>query len=104
MLAEQLTSLLAGKGLSKEPKAAAPAPAPAPAGANGHVNSATTLHEEVVKAQTAGAMGATIFAKILRREIPATILHEDEISMAFTDINPQAPKHALVIPKRCIST
>lgn len=40
-----------------------------------------------------------IFAKILRKEIPATILYEDEYALAFPDINPQAPVHVLVIPK-----
>lgn len=40
-----------------------------------------------------------IFAKILRKEIPAKILYEDEYALAFPDINPQAPVHVLVIPK-----
>lgn len=40
-----------------------------------------------------------IFARILRREIPATRLYEDEFALAFSDINPQAPTHILVIPK-----
>ena len=40
-----------------------------------------------------------IFAKILRREIPATILYEDDFALAFADIAPAAPTHALVIPK-----
>ena len=40
-----------------------------------------------------------IFAKILRREIPATPVYEDEFAYAFPDINPQAPTHILVIPK-----
>ncbi|PTS78148.1 histidine triad nucleotide-binding protein [Sphingomonas sp. HMWF008] len=40
-----------------------------------------------------------IFAKILRGEIPATRLYEDDFALAFPDINPQAPKHILVIPK-----
>lgn len=40
-----------------------------------------------------------IFARILRGEIPARKVHEDEWSLAFHDINPQAPTHVLVIPK-----
>lgn len=40
-----------------------------------------------------------IFAKILRKEIPAKIIYEDEYALAFPDISPQAPVHVLVIPK-----
>ena len=40
-----------------------------------------------------------IFAKILRGEIPATRLYEDDFALAFPDINPQSPTHILVIPK-----
>ncbi|WP_440054755.1 histidine triad nucleotide-binding protein [Pseudoalteromonas sp. T1lg65] len=46
----------------------------------------------------------TIFTKIINREIPAEILYEDEKALAFKDINPQAPFHALVIPKTAIAT
>jgi len=42
---------------------------------------------------------ANIFARILRREIPAKLVHEDDFALAFHDINPQAPVHVLVIPK-----
>ena len=45
----------------------------------------------------------TIFSKIIAREIPATILYEDERALAFQDIHPAAPFHALVIPKRPIT-
>lgn len=41
----------------------------------------------------------TIFEKMLRKEIPANILFEDETVMAIHDIDPQAPKHILLIPK-----
>ncbi len=44
----------------------------------------------------------TIFSKIIRREIPANIIYEDDLALAFTDINPQAPVHILVIPKKPI--
>lgn len=44
----------------------------------------------------------TIFGKILRGEIPADVVWDDIHCMAFRDINPQAPHHILVIPKRYI--
>ena len=44
-----------------------------------------------------------IFAKILRKEIPADVVHEDEHCLAFRDIQPQAPTHVLVIPKQPIA-
>jgi histidine triad (HIT) family protein len=43
---------------------------------------------------------ASIFTKIITREIPAEILFEDDLCLAFRDINPQAPTHFLVIPKK----
>ena len=43
---------------------------------------------------------STIFTKIIRREIPADIVFEDDEVLAFRDINPVAPVHILVIPKR----
>ena len=47
-------------------------------------------------------MSDTIFSKIIRREIPANIVYEDDLALAFTDINPAAPTHILVIPKKPI--
>jgi histidine triad (HIT) family protein len=44
----------------------------------------------------------TIFERIIAREIPADIVYEDEHCLAFRDINPQAPVHALLVPKRVI--
>lgn len=44
-------------------------------------------------------MGETIFAKIIRKEIPADIVYESDTVLAFRDINPQAPVHILIIPK-----
>ena len=44
----------------------------------------------------------TIFSKIIRREIPADIVYEDELAIAFRDVSPQAPIHILVIPKKPI--
>ena len=49
-------------------------------------------------------MAETIFDKIISKEIPADILYEDELALAFKDINPQAPTHFLVIPKKQIAT
>ncbi|WP_338516361.1 histidine triad nucleotide-binding protein [Alteromonas gracilis] len=49
-------------------------------------------------------MADTIFTKIINKEIPADILYEDELALAFKDINPQAPLHFLVIPKKAIAT
>ena len=44
----------------------------------------------------------SIFAKIVAKEIPAKILYEDELAMSFVDVNPVAPTHFLVIPKKPI--
>lgn len=55
---------------------------------------------EVDKAkQATKTYGPTIFDKIIGKEIPADIIYEDDLSLAFNDINPQAPIHFLVIPK-----
>lgn len=47
-------------------------------------------------------MNKTIFQKIIDREIPAKLAHEDEHCIAIHDINPQAPVHVLIIPKKLI--
>ncbi|MBD3420011.1 MAG: HIT domain-containing protein [Chitinivibrionales bacterium] len=46
----------------------------------------------------------TIFSKIIRREIPADIVYEDESVVAFKDIHPKAPQHILIIPRKIIPT
>ena len=46
----------------------------------------------------------SIFTKIINKEIPADILYEDELCLAFRDINPRAPTHFLVIPKKEIES
>ena len=46
----------------------------------------------------------TIFSKIINKEIPATIVYEDDEILAFEDVNPKAPIHILIIPKKEIST
>jgi len=49
-------------------------------------------------------MSETLFSKIIRREIPADIVYEDDHVLGFRDINPQAPLHVLFIPKQPIAT
>ena len=48
--------------------------------------------------------GKTIFKRIIDKEIPAKIAYEDELCLAFHDVNPQAPTHVLVIPKKEIAS
>ncbi|HEY9446974.1 MAG TPA: histidine triad nucleotide-binding protein [Burkholderiales bacterium] len=43
---------------------------------------------------------STLFTKIINREVPAQIVYEDELCLAFRDINPQAPTHVLIVPKK----
>lgn len=47
-------------------------------------------------------MSKTIFERISAKEIPASIVYEDDQVVAFRDINPQAPTHVLVVPRRAI--
>ncbi|KAM7234516.1 hypothetical protein CapIbe_014674 [Capra ibex] len=61
------------------------------------------MADEIAKAQVARPGGDTIFGKIIRKEIPAKIIYEDDQCLAFHDISPQAPTHFLVIPKKYIS-
>lgn len=49
-------------------------------------------------------MSEDLFLKIIDREIPADIIHEDDDVIAFKDINPQAPLHVLIVPKQRIRT
>ena len=49
-------------------------------------------------------MSDTIFSKIIAREIPADIVYETDQVLAFKDINPQAPVHVLIVPKKPIAT
>ena len=46
----------------------------------------------------------TIFSKIIRKEIPADIVYQDDLVTAFRDINPKAPTHILIIPNTIIPT
>ena len=45
-----------------------------------------------------------LFCRIVRREIPAKVVHEDEQTLAFRDIDPKAPTHVLVIPKTHVAS
>jgi histidine triad (HIT) family protein len=47
-------------------------------------------------------MADTLFSKIINREIPADIVYEDDLCLAFKDVAPQAPVHILLIPKQSI--
>ena len=47
-------------------------------------------------------MSKTLFEKIIAREIPAAIVYEDDLVLAFRDINPKAPTHVLIVPKKPI--
>ena len=49
-------------------------------------------------------MSDCLFCKIINREIPGTIVYEDERLLAFNDVNPQAPTHVLLVPKQHIAT
>jgi histidine triad (HIT) family protein len=45
-----------------------------------------------------------VFLKIIDKKIPAAIVHEDDLCVAFKDINPQAPVHVLIVPRKVIAT
>jgi histidine triad (HIT) family protein len=49
-------------------------------------------------------MSDCLFCKVIARDIPGQIIYEDDTLMAFKDINPQAPLHALIVPRRHIAT
>ncbi|TNV71828.1 hypothetical protein FGO68_gene12366 [Halteria grandinella] len=55
--------------------------------------------DEIAKAQTAIPEEVTLFDKIVAKKIPANIIYEDDLALAFRDINPVTPTHFLVIPK-----
>lgn len=48
--------------------------------------------------------GDCLFCKLVSRELPGDIVHEDDRLLAFNDINPQAPTHVLIIPKQHVAT
>uniref|UniRef100_A0A8D8MFB9 Histidine triad nucleotide-binding protein 1 n=2 Tax=Cacopsylla melanoneura TaxID=428564 RepID=A0A8D8MFB9_9HEMI len=65
-------------------------------------STAVSAMSEVEKAAHAAPGGDTIFGKILRKEIPCNFIYEDDKCVAFNDVNPQAPIHFLVIPRKPI--
>ncbi|KAJ6642494.1 Histidine triad nucleotide-binding protein 1 [Pseudolycoriella hygida] len=86
---------------------------PIQAKCNFHVTSAIQTSKESENAGIAAKSYAennsaeTIFTKIIRKEIPAKIIYEDDVCLAFNDVNPQAPVHFLLIPKTridCLSS
>jgi histidine triad (HIT) family protein len=50
------------------------------------------------------AMADCLFCRIIKREIPGSIVYEDDRVIAFNDINPQAPTHVLIVPKRHVAS
>ena len=56
------------------------------------------------RAQVLAMMTDNIFLKIIEKKIPAKIAYEDDQCLAFHDINPQAPVHVLIIPRKVIPT
>ncbi|XP_074661643.1 adenosine 5'-monophosphoramidase HINT1-like isoform X1 [Tubulanus polymorphus] len=62
------------------------------------------MADEVAASQCPDPGEDTIFGKILRKEIPCKLIYEDDKCIAFHDINPQAPTHFLVIPRKPIRT
>jgi histidine triad (HIT) family protein len=49
-------------------------------------------------------MNDCLFCKLIARKVPASIVYEDERILAFNDINPQAPTHVLIVPKRHVAS
>ena len=49
-------------------------------------------------------MSKNLFEKIIAREIPANIVYEDDLVLAFRDVKPQTPAHILIIPKKMLET
>lgn len=71
---------------------------------NFHINSMKLSKESEIagiaaKNYTENKTADTIFGKIIRKEIPAKIIYEDDICLAFDDVSPQAPVHFLLVPK-----
>lgn len=60
------------------------------------------MSTEVDKAKTAKKTEVTIFEKIIKKEVKADVIYEDDKCLAFNDVSPQGPVHFLVIPKRKI--
>lgn len=83
----------------KPPKSATPS---APVGSQPGLNSPVLVDDPAQPPQVANTMSKTLFEKIIDREIPAHIVYEDDLVLAFRDIKPQAPTHVLIVPKKVI--
>jgi len=70
---------------------------------NGNRNSSST-GRAAVKERKRTMLTDNIFLKIIEKKLPARIVYEDEQCLAFHDINPQAPVHVLIIPRKVIPT
>jgi histidine triad (HIT) family protein len=64
----------------------------------------STLQANFPRRAIHAPMSDCIFCKIVEKKIPAHIVHDDELSLGFVDLNPQAPTHVLFIPKTHLST
>jgi histidine triad (HIT) family protein len=62
------------------------------------------MKDEIFLLRTMVMLQENIFQKIIDKQIPAKIIYEDDRCLAFHDINPQAPTHVLIIPRRVIPT
>lgn len=67
-----------------------------------HLGAFVRYSDEEKKAKSADRSSTTIFDKIISKEIPTKLLHEDDKCVAFNDIDPKAPIHFLVVPKERI--
>src|SRR5947209_1293843 len=63
-----------------------------------------TIPTHVPSRETDAMLKDNIFLKVLDKSIPAALVHEDDQCVAFKDINPQAPVHVLIIPRKVIRT
>ncbi|XP_066160963.1 14 kDa zinc-binding protein isoform X4 [Oryza sativa Japonica Group] len=97
-----------GEGMSRASASRPPPQLPPPASGSGgrlavlasHLSQSSRTAGEKEAALAAGPSdGPTIFDKILRKEIPSQVVYEDEKTLAFRDISPQAPVHIIIIPK-----
>jgi histidine triad (HIT) family protein len=75
-------------------------PTPLPAGAGRGVYADHKLSNASVDVTTRVTQTMTIFKRIIDKSIPADIVYEDELSLAFRDIHPQAPVHIIIIPRK----
>src|SRR5205807_8740027 len=75
-----------------------------PATNHNHLHSFPTRRSSDLVLRRLPMLADNLFLKIIERKIPAKIVHEDDLCLAFHDVNPQAPVHVLIIPKKVIRT